>query len=53
MISVLTTNVPARRFYEALGGQLMATHEGEDYGFPEPRVVYDWEGIQSVAGKNR
>ena len=49
MISVLTTNAPARRFYEALGGQLIGTRETEDYGFPEPQVVYGWEGIATLA----
>ncbi|MEZ4730999.1 MAG: hypothetical protein R3E79_28090 [Caldilineaceae bacterium] len=42
---MLTTNAPARRFYEALGGQLIGTRETEDYGFPEPQVVYGWEDI--------
>lgn len=48
MISVLTTNAPARRFYEALGGQLIGTRETEDYGFPEPQVVYGWPEIRAL-----
>lgn len=47
-ISVLATNIPARRFYEALGGRVIGTHETEDYGFQEPQVVYGWEEIGSV-----
>lgn len=49
MISVLTTNAPARRFYEALGGQVIGTRETKDYGFPEPQVVYGWEEIVGLA----
>ena len=49
MISVLTTNAPARRFYEALGGQLIGTRQTEDYGFPEPQVVYGWPYIATLA----
>lgn len=48
MISVLTTNAPARRFYEALGGQVIGTRQTEDYGFPEPQVVYGWEDILGI-----
>jgi ribosomal protein S18 acetylase RimI-like enzyme len=47
-ISVLVTNAPARRFYEALGGQVIGAHETEDYGFKEPQVVYGWEEIRAV-----
>jgi len=48
LISCLATNAPARRFYEALGGRVIGTHETEDYGFREPQVVYGWEDIQGV-----
>ncbi|MCE7985947.1 MAG: GNAT family N-acetyltransferase [Caldilinea sp. CFX5] len=49
MISVLTNNAPARRFYEALGGQLIGTRQTEDYGYPEPQVVYGWPDIRELA----
>jgi ribosomal protein S18 acetylase RimI-like enzyme len=49
MISMLTTNAPARRFYESLGGQVIGTHQTEDYGFPEPQVVYGWQDIRELA----
>ena len=45
IICALTTNTPARRFYEALSGQLIGTHETEDYGFTEMQVVYGWTDI--------
>jgi ribosomal protein S18 acetylase RimI-like enzyme len=48
LISVLETNAPARRFYEALGGQVVGAHETEDDGFKEPQVVYGWENIDAV-----
>jgi ribosomal protein S18 acetylase RimI-like enzyme len=46
IISVLETNVSARRFYEALGGSVIGTHETEDYGFNEPQVVYGWKDVR-------
>lgn len=48
LISCLATNTPARRFYEALGGQLIGTRQTEDYGFPEPQVVYGWPDISCL-----
>ena len=45
LISCLVANAPARRFYEAIGGRVIGTHETEDYGFREPQVVYGWEDI--------
>ena len=50
LIGCLVTNAPARRFYEALGGQLVGTRATEDYGFPEPQVVYGWAEIQELLG---
>lgn len=49
LIRALVTNAPARRFYEALGGRVIGAYEGEDYGYPEPQVVYGWEDIRAVA----
>lgn len=46
IICALTTNTPAQRFYEALGGRVISTHETEDYGFVETQVVYGWKDIQ-------
>jgi hypothetical protein len=49
LISALEANAPARRFYEALGGRVIGTHETEDSGFKEPQVVYGWEDIRVLA----
>ncbi len=53
LIGCLVTNAPARRFYEALGGRLIGTRVTEDYGFPEPQVIYGWADIQSLLGGAR
>jgi ribosomal protein S18 acetylase RimI-like enzyme len=53
LISVLETNAPARRFYEALGGHVAGSHETEDYGFKEPQVVYGWEDIGALESSGR
>lgn len=50
LIRCLATNLPACHFYETIGGQVVGTHETEDYGFPEPQVVYGWADIQRVVG---
>jgi GNAT superfamily N-acetyltransferase len=48
IIRALATNAPARRFYEALGGRVIGTHETEDYGFQEPQVVYGWADLRAL-----
>jgi ribosomal protein S18 acetylase RimI-like enzyme len=47
-IAVLTANTPARRFYEALGGQIVREAEFEDYGYLLPEVVYRWADTQAL-----
>jgi GNAT superfamily N-acetyltransferase len=47
-IAVLTANAPARRFYEALGGQLAREALFEDYGYLLPEVVYRWDDTQAL-----
>jgi GNAT superfamily N-acetyltransferase len=47
-IAVLTANAPARRFYEALGGQVVREAEFEDYGYLLPEVVYRWADTQAL-----
>jgi ribosomal protein S18 acetylase RimI-like enzyme len=47
-IAVLTANAPARRFYEALGGQLAREIEFEDFGYLLPEVVYRWNDTQAL-----
>lgn len=46
IICVLETNHAARRFYEALGGHIVGSHETEDEGFKEPQIVYGWSEIE-------
>ncbi len=47
-IAVLAANAPGRRFYEALGGQLVREIEIEDSGFMLPGVVYGWADTQAL-----
>jgi GNAT superfamily N-acetyltransferase len=47
-IAVLTANAPARRFYEALGGQVVREAEFEDYGYILPEVVYRWADTRAL-----
>jgi RimJ/RimL family protein N-acetyltransferase len=41
-IAVLKANVPAQRFYEAIGGQFVRVGEIEDSGYMLPEIVYGW-----------
>jgi GNAT superfamily N-acetyltransferase len=52
LISTLEINAPARRFYEALGGRVVGAHATEDYGFPEPQVVYGCEDSRALARRD-
>jgi phosphoribosylanthranilate isomerase len=42
---VLEANVPARRFYEALGGRVITRREEERDGFQSVGVAYGWEDL--------
>lgn len=42
VIGCLETNMLARGFYEACGGQKVGEIETEDYGYPEPQRIYGW-----------
>jgi ribosomal protein S18 acetylase RimI-like enzyme len=53
IIGCLATNTSARHFYEALGGQVIGTHETEDNGFSEPQVIYGWKDIQVLTENDR
>jgi GNAT superfamily N-acetyltransferase len=44
VIGCLAANAPARRFYEALGGRVVAEREFDQDGVLLPEVVYGWEG---------
>ena len=41
-IGVLAANLPARSFYEAMGGQLMGERNFDEQGENLPEVVYGW-----------
>ena len=45
LIGCLATNAPARRFYEALGGRVIAERDFDQDGFMLPEVVYAWDSI--------
>ena len=45
LIRVLKANAPARRFYEALGGQLVLEEQIEDRGALLDQVAYGWRDV--------
>lgn len=45
LIGCLAANAPARRFYEALGGRVIAERDFAQDGFMLPEVVYAWDSI--------
>src|SRR5690242_3127980 len=45
LIRVLKANAPARRFYEALGGQLVLEEQIEDRGAVLEQVAYGWTDV--------
>lgn len=47
-IGTLKTNAPARRFYEALGGQFLEERDIEDGGHLLREVVYRWPDLESL-----
>lgn len=50
-IGCLAANTPARGFYEAIGGQLVAERLFDEDGVMLPEVVYGWADIQTLATK--
>jgi len=48
-IGTLKTNAPARRFYEALGGQVVEERDIEDHGYVLREVVYRWSDLRPMA----
>jgi ribosomal protein S18 acetylase RimI-like enzyme len=51
LIGCLAANVPARRFYEALGGRVVAERQFEQDGILLPEVVYGWADVGALAAK--
>jgi ribosomal protein S18 acetylase RimI-like enzyme len=47
-IGTLKTNAPARRFYEALGGQVLEERDIEDGGYSLREVVYRWSDLRQL-----
>ena len=48
LLWVFTENIPARRFYESLGGQFVRTHQFEISGVTIEEVAYGWLDIRSL-----
>jgi len=54
IIGCLAANAPARRFYEALGGRVIAEREFDQDGVMLPEVVYGWiDTLALVASTTR
>lgn len=47
-IAVLAANAPARKFYEAIGGVVVAQREFDEYGCMMAGVVYGWPDIRAL-----
>lgn len=47
---VMEKNAPARRFYEALGGEVLGENTFEVEGVAVGEVAYGWEDIRVLAG---
>lgn len=50
-IGALKANLPARRFYESLGGRVIAEREFDEEGFLLPGVVYGWPDVRALIGR--
>ncbi len=48
LIGCLASNTPSRRFYEALGGQVVAERAFDHDGVLLPEVVYGWADLQML-----
>jgi ribosomal protein S18 acetylase RimI-like enzyme len=51
-IAVLEANAPARRFYEALGGQAVGERPFEEAGFQLPELVYAGSDVQKLGAES-
>jgi GNAT superfamily N-acetyltransferase len=52
-IGVLTANLPARRFYEVMGGHEIGQRMFDEEGDLQPETVYAWPDIAALIGDNR
>jgi RimJ/RimL family protein N-acetyltransferase len=49
-IGVLTANLPARRFYEAMGGREIGQRTFDEEGYLLPVTIYAWSDIIALGG---
>ena len=49
-ISVLTANLPARGFYEAMGGREIGQGTFDEEGYLLPVTIYAWADIRTLTG---
>jgi GNAT superfamily N-acetyltransferase len=47
---VLTANLPARAFYEAMGGREIGQRTVDEEGYLLPATVYGWSDIHALSG---
>jgi len=50
-IGCLAANAPGRRFYESLGGQVVAERLVDQEGFMLPELVYGWADTGALVGR--
>jgi ribosomal protein S18 acetylase RimI-like enzyme len=53
VIGCLAANTPARCFYEAMGGRVIAERMFDQDGTPLPEVVYGWNDTATLVGAVR
>lgn len=49
-IEVLTVNLPARAFYEAMGGREVGQGSVDEEGYQLPIAIYAWADLTTLAG---
>jgi ribosomal protein S18 acetylase RimI-like enzyme len=52
-LGVLTANLPARGFYEAMGGREIGQRTSDEEGYLLPVTVYGWSDITTLSGDFR
>jgi ribosomal protein S18 acetylase RimI-like enzyme len=50
-LGVLTANLPARGFYEAMGGRAIGRRMDDEEGYLLPVTVYGWPDIAALSGE--
>jgi len=50
-VDVLTSNRPARRFYEAIGGVEIGQRTFDEEGYLLPVTVYEWSDLTALVGE--